>query len=507
MNKRLPVLLVLPIFVLLLLLAACGGSEDEPPTVKIVAPLDPYTLELGETLTVESRARDDNGVSQVELRINGVQVDLQDVPGGETSFRTAQSWLAPQVGRYTVTVIAYDKEGQASEPAGISVDVEPAPTPAPTFPAASSVTATPVQTSASPADCAYNAAYVADVTIPDGTELAPGAEFIKIWRLRNSGTCPWGAGTQLVLIEGEGMGGPAAVELPTTPAGGTIELEVPLIAPEQPGTYRSVWRPRAPSGQSFGDSPYVQIVVSLSITPTPSVTPTVTPPPLPDLDITLVSGNLELETGQPLELKVTIRNHGPGATTQPALVRVILPPDLETDTSVPTLPAGGEVVASISHIFAEPGEHEVFVSVDPDDQITEEDETNNSERIPVIINPPVYATRTITMTPGVRADLDDAAEDEGKLDVEWRVVEGTVYVGLLNGAGAAPLGGDAVAISYGLVSGLTWETDQLVLPDLAQGTLFAFRTNDDRFGYAQVDEVLDQARTNARLTYVIWDWP
>ena len=76
-----------------------------------------------------------------------------------------------------------------------------------------------------------------------------------------------------------------------------------------------------------------------------------------------------------------------------------------------------------------------------------------------------------------------------------RVVEGTVYLGLLNGAGAAPLSGDAEGISYGLVSGLSWETEQIALPDLAQGTLFGFRTTDERVGYAHVDDVLDQART------------
>lgn len=488
---------------------ACGGSEDETPTAKILSPPEKHTLKLGETLIVESRTRDDNGVSQVELRINGVQVDLEDVPKGEKSFRTEQSWLPPQAGSYSITVIAYDTQGQASEPAGINVDVQPAPTPTPpsTPPSASSVTATPEQTLPSPEDCTYGAIYVTDVTIPDDTELAPGAEFAKTWRLRNSGTCPWGQGTQVVFIEGEQMGGPASVDVPTTPAGDTVDLTVPLKAPEQPGTYRGAWQMRAPHGQEFGDSPYVQIVVSSSITPTPTVTPTVTPPPLPDLDITLVSGNLELEVGQPLALKVTIRNHGPGATTQPAPVRVILLPGLEAETAVPTLPAGGEVVAAISHTFLEPAELEVFVAVDPDDEIAEEDESNNTERIPVVINPPLYVTRTITTTLGLRFDLDDAAEEGDRLDVEWRVVEGTVYLGLLNGAGAAPLSGDAEGISYGLVSGLSWETEQIALPDLAQGTLFGFRTTDERVGYAHVDDVLDQARTNARLTYYIWDWP
>ena len=35
------------------------------------------------------------------------------------------------------------------------------------------------------------ATFVADVTIPDGTYINPGASFTKIWRLKNTGTCAW----------------------------------------------------------------------------------------------------------------------------------------------------------------------------------------------------------------------------------------------------------------------------------------------------------------------------
>ncbi len=358
-----------------------------------------------------------------------------------------------------------------------------------------------------PNDCTYDSAYVADVTISDDTELAPGAPFVKTWRLRNNGTCPWGSGTRLVFVDGDRMGGTAAVEVPATPPGETVDLEVPLIAPDQPGTYRGAWRMQSPSGDSFGDRPYVQIVVSMSVTVTPAPTPTETAPPMPDLDITLVSGNLQLEIGQPLELLVTIRNAGSGSTTQPADVRVVLLPGLETQTTVPTLPPSGEVVAAISHSFVKPAELDVFISVDPENLIAEEDETNNTERIPVVINPPLYVTRTITATPGLRFDLDDDATEEDALDIDWRIVEGTVYVGLLNGAGAVPFSPGTENVSYALVSGLSWETDQIALRDLTEGTLFGFRTSDERVGYARVDEVLDEARTRARLSYTIWDWP
>jgi hypothetical protein len=93
------------------------------------------------------------------------------------------------------------------------------------------------------------------------------------------------------------------------------------------------------------------------------------------------------------------------------------------------------------------------------------------------------------------------------LDAEWRVVEGAIYLGLQNGAGAAPLSGEAESISYGLVSGLAWETEQLLLDDLTVGRLFGFRTNAGRVGYARVQELLDDTRTSVQLTYWVWDAP
>jgi hypothetical protein len=508
MKTRWPALIAL-IFLLALVNACRGSSDDTAPSVKILAPSDQHAIALGETLRVESRAKDDKGVSQVELRIDGVQINLHDVPEGEKSYRLEQNWLPPQVGTYSVAVLAYDAQGQASDPAEIAVTVKPAPTPTPP-PApttAPEITSTAEQAPPLPQDCTYDAAFVEDVTIPDNTEVASGADFVKTWRMRNSGTCDWRPGVKFVFAAGEQMGGPASVDLPPTPAGTTVDVELALKAPQEPGTYRGEWGFRAPDGQDFGDRPYVQIIVSLSITPSPPVTPTVTAPPMPDLDITLVSGNLQLSTGQPMALNVTIRNHGPGATDQPALVRVVLGAGIETETDVPTLPAGGEVVATISHTFGEPAEIDVFIAVDPDDKIAEADETNNTERIPVVINPPIYVTRTITATPGLRFDLDDGLNDEDRLDIQWRVTEGTVYVGLLNDAGAAHLSEQAQSPSYALVAGLNWEPGQLALSDLAEGSVFGFRTSDGRVGYARVDKVLDQARTNARLTLVIWDWP
>jgi hypothetical protein len=358
-----------------------------------------------------------------------------------------------------------------------------------------------------PGGCTFDATFVADVTIPDNTELAPGTEFVKTWRLRNNGTCDWGEGFQFVFVGGEQMQGPASVNVPPTLAGATVDVSVLFRAPQEPGAHRSNWRMRTSDDQDFGSHPFVQIVVPPPDTPTPPVTPTATPGPKPDLDITLVAGNLELDVGQLLELQVTVRNNGPGVAESAALVRAVLRPDLVLEARTPTLPAGGQEVVLLIHTFDAPAELDVFISVDPEDEISEADESNNVEQVHVVVSPPLYASGAITTTPGLSFDLDDALAEASRLDVEWRVIEGQVYLGLLNGAGAAFLSGEAESVSYALVAGLVWETEQLLLSDLAPGALFGFRTSAGRVGYARVAEVLDLTYVSVRLEYWVWESP
>ena len=119
--------------------------------------------------------------------------------------------------------------------------------------------------------------YVADVTIPDGTVLGLGAPFVKTWRVKNSGTCAWNAGFQLLFVSGEQMGGPASVSLPTVPAGGQTDISVSLTAPASYGTHKGTWRIRALDGTFFGTNLTVVIAIPAPVTETPL--PTSTPLP------------------------------------------------------------------------------------------------------------------------------------------------------------------------------------------------------------------------------------
>jgi hypothetical protein len=112
------------------------------------------------------------------------------------------------------------------------------------------------------------AAYVKDVTIPDGTILAPGTAFKKTWRLQNIGTCAWTTSYDLVFSSGDLMGGAAAVGLSTTVyPDQTVDVSVNLRAPAAEGRHRGYWGLRNASGVIFGigntskDAFYVDIKV------------------------------------------------------------------------------------------------------------------------------------------------------------------------------------------------------------------------------------------------------
>lgn len=128
--------------------------------------------------------------------------------------------------------------------------------------AETNATATPEQDAIpSPTGCGYWSQFVEDVTVPDGTEFAPGESFEKIWRFRNNGCLDWPDTTQMYFLSGDQMGGPDAIDVPAVAFNATVDLTVPLVAPDEPGTYTGYWQIIAPDGAAVGPYVYVQIEV------------------------------------------------------------------------------------------------------------------------------------------------------------------------------------------------------------------------------------------------------
>ena len=114
------------------------------------------------------------------------------------------------------------------------------------------VTLTPTITqTTTPCD---RAAFVTDVTIPDGEELQPNESFTKTWRLKNDGSCTWTSSYALIFDSGDSMSGPASKQLTsgTVAPGASMDISVNLTAPSSPGTYKGYWKLRNGSGVNFG---------------------------------------------------------------------------------------------------------------------------------------------------------------------------------------------------------------------------------------------------------------
>jgi len=108
-------------------------------------------------------------------------------------------------------------------------------------------------------DACNNNVFEADVTIPDGTILPPGEDFQKVWAIRNTGTCTWDEGYQLVITSNTAAcQAMDAVNFAfrnsddfVSPNEG-INIAVNLTAPLQQGAYQCAWRMQSDQGAFFG---------------------------------------------------------------------------------------------------------------------------------------------------------------------------------------------------------------------------------------------------------------
>ncbi len=103
--------------------------------------------------------------------------------------------------------------------------------------------------------------FLADVTIPDDSLLDGGETFTKTWRVKNVGSRPWSSAMSLRFTGGTAMTAEVSQPLPDVAPGGEADISLKLVAPAVPGTYFGDWRMFDESGDPFGDTVFVRIVV------------------------------------------------------------------------------------------------------------------------------------------------------------------------------------------------------------------------------------------------------
>ncbi len=270
-NKHVLVSTILMMIVGLVATACNTASVTTTDPITVMnSPLNNAQFREGDQVTIQSTSTDQSGIIRVELSVDSNVVRTDPVQKSQTTAVVVQTWTAT-AGTHTITVRAVNTSDASSAPASIAISV------APISPAVLVVTATPLPavqvvtvTPASPLTCVNNSVFVADVTVPDKTVLAPGQAFNKIWRVKNTGTCTWGTNEELVFVRGEAMTKTTTIAIPATAPGATADLSIAMTAPAAPGIHIADWRMRNHGGFIFGTTLNVAINIP---GPTPVNTP------------------------------------------------------------------------------------------------------------------------------------------------------------------------------------------------------------------------------------------
>lgn len=237
---------------------ASSGDSQQPASlahpdvqVTIASPDDGSQAILGQEVAVESTidaTPDLQAVERVELQVNGQTVEAQPVQAKiqpeQTSLPLSLPWLPTGTGEYQITVVALSGQDTPLGEATITLYVTEASGEALPEPA-----------------CIPDATFVADVTIPPGSVFPLGGQMDKVWQVRNSGSCAWGVGYELALVDGDRLSSSGTVLVPPTAAGDPADLTVTFSAPDEAGAYVSTWRLRSPDGEFFGPTLSLSIEV------------------------------------------------------------------------------------------------------------------------------------------------------------------------------------------------------------------------------------------------------
>lgn len=227
-------LTIFSLFVTTLILAACNAGATAAPTVDV------------------------NAINTAAYNTAMAQISAQQTM---TVLAAPTNTALPTNTAASLSTAALPTTGAAS-PTGnaggalptLSFNVTPNTTPLAGF---TPVSSSPVASgpTASLGDSCNNNVFVADVTVPDGTVMKPGEDFLKVWRVQNTGSCKWDEGYKLVYVGGDGKLDAFTKKLDSgdfIDAGATGDVGINLTAPLTEGKYQESFRMQADNGAFFG---------------------------------------------------------------------------------------------------------------------------------------------------------------------------------------------------------------------------------------------------------------
>jgi hypothetical protein len=246
---------------------ACNASSK--PVVVLNAPVTGSQFNEGQAIVVQSTATDSKGIVKVVLSVDNLVIQEDKIDPPQKSIALPFKWTAT-AGQHTVTARAINADNVTSDPDTLVIVASAAPGPAPTVAPTLAPTAVPtvVVPTPGPGPCSNNAAFIADVTVPDGTSFQPNQQFNKIWRVQNVGSCTWNPKYQLVFTGGEQMTNLTQVAVPSNIAPGqTVDLLIAMTAPAIGGTHTGQWQLHGEEGARFGPVLTVKINTIVPVPP------------------------------------------------------------------------------------------------------------------------------------------------------------------------------------------------------------------------------------------------
>jgi hypothetical protein len=213
---------ILPLLLLALLVVILSCAPVQAgPRAWIDWPREGFETSVGTTVTLIGHAYAEEGVAEVRLEVNkqAYRVVTPD-QAGEQFVEASADWFAEEPGTYLLSLIAFDANGQASNPASVTVSVigeapeatstpEPEETPPPATPTPREPAATTVPTQTPRAATATPPPPTATPLPPrivsfevDRSQITAGQCVEFAWRVEGSPTA--------IYFDGEGVTSPAS---------------------------------------------------------------------------------------------------------------------------------------------------------------------------------------------------------------------------------------------------------------------------------------------------------
>jgi hypothetical protein len=164
------------------------------------------------------------------------------------------------VAEFTLTAAAFTPT--SAPPTETSMPEEPTETPTIAF--ATDPTQAALGTPAAVCDDYSFEISTLDVTIPDGTPMTPGQEFVKTWKIKNTGICTWDTSYKAIFSysspPNQNMGAQPIPLSTLVEPGQEVEVSVQFKAPTTSGRYTGYWQMVNANGIPFGTKDYILIV-------------------------------------------------------------------------------------------------------------------------------------------------------------------------------------------------------------------------------------------------------